>query len=950
MSGLIAHNINRLLRGPLARCGYDPECIREEFQFADAQDISRIAPLAAFAHTPYDARSACLAAIESVADDATVVSDVSALRDLGAPISFVLRGGRLEWWEQHADVPRFRSAVPSNDVANFFDAHVAEFDPRRVYRAKTRGRFEGAHQLEFVDYGLVPAIESQLGAKVGRLVERVVGELKRQIAPHQELNSAEADWVLQAAFWLLAAKILRDKNVPNFATLDLRDVDTVWDRVSKHYGAEPLDPGPPKRRQALGVAATVVARFAHFGQVTTESLAYVYENTLVSKATRKDLGTHSTPPYLVDYVVGRLAPWVDAIPVEERLVFEPACGHAAFLVSAMRLLRDLHPDGRNARSYLQKRLRGIEVDKAAYEIARLSLTLADIPHPNRWQLRNEDMYATAALERNSASATILLSNPPFENFSREERDLLAADGRPAVYVNKAAEMLRRALPKLPDGAVFGVVLPQTLLRSAQVSELRRMLTTQFELLEICLFPDGVFSFSDAESAIVLGRRCAEHASSAVVKFGRVREPDVDRFRLQCQPTATRLIPQRRFAEREHFDLRVPDLEPMWNRLEHTARRLMDIATVTKGLEYKGRDLPTGARTIEAELFDDAERGFANPGRRLLLHGLPTEVWMNLDPNVIRRMNAGAAVGFPQVLVCYHPVSRGPWRIKAVIDRTGHAVTSSFLAVRPTDPLETPLEMLWALCVSPIASAYSYAFMSKRDIPAGDLRRLPIPAFGANDAQRITDLVREYFIAASDVKLFDPGAQADEEYLHKALCRIDAEVLRLYDMPARMERELLDLFQGVQREGVAFPFTRYFPESFEYRVSLGLYLALTGYGKTNGRGLTESVASPYTAAKVPPRILDDEVDAIYEELAELERLRELYQRVPVIAQRIDLQFARLRALQDTLAEEFAKAFDTQFVTSDEETPEDRARADELVRAYGNFAGPYGTTPDSTRTKT
>jgi N-6 DNA Methylase len=76
---------------------------------------------------------------------------------------------------------------------------------------------------------------------------------------------------------------------------------------------------------------------------TTEALAYVYENTLISKETRSALGTHSTPSFLVDYVVGNLADWVNDIPADKRSVYEPACGHAAFLVSAMRLLAELLP-------------------------------------------------------------------------------------------------------------------------------------------------------------------------------------------------------------------------------------------------------------------------------------------------------------------------------------------------------------------------------------------------------------------------------------------------------------------------------------------------------------------------------------------------------------------------------------------------------------------------------
>ena len=42
-----------------------------------------------------------------------------------------------------------------------------------------------------------------------------------------------------------------------------------------------------------------------------------------------------------------------------------------------------------------------------------------------------------------------------------------------------------------------------------------------------------------------------------------------------------------------------------------------------------------------------------------------------------------------------------------------------------------------------------------------------------------------------------------EHLRILHWRIDAEVLRLYDLPAALERKVLDLFSGVHRRGVPF---------------------------------------------------------------------------------------------------------------------------------------------------
>ena len=112
-------------------------------------------------------------------------------------------------------------------------------------------------------------------------------------------------------------------------------------------------------------------------------------------------------------------------------------------------------------------------------------------------------------------------------------------------------------------------------------------------------------------------------------------------------------------------------------------------------------------------------------RGLQLHELPKTHWMNLDPAVIRRAGSGTTVGIPQVLLNYARVSRGPWRLKALVDKQGHPVTSRFITVRPTASSYS-IETLWALLNSPVANAYAYSHLGKRDNIVGDIRKIPIP--------------------------------------------------------------------------------------------------------------------------------------------------------------------------------------------------------------------------------
>ena len=357
----------------------------------------------------------------------------------------------------------------------------------------------------------------------------------------------------------MSGKILHDKQVGAFRDLVLTDIDEVFARLGAHYGALPLQIRNRREREGLNRAAQTISRFSSLALTTTESLAYVYENTLISQKTRTELGTHSTPSFLVDYVVGNLSDWIAEIPVDERSVFEPACGHAAFLVSAMRLLTELLPPDRalprKRGPYLRSRLHGSDIDSFALELARLSLTLTDIPNPDGWDLKAGDMFIGDGLSEQAKTSTILLANPPFDNFSPKEQASYQKKNTELTFVNKSVEMLWRTLPKLRGSAVFGLVLPQSFLHNKNAKEARETLLNSFELREVCLFPDCVFSFSDAESIVLLGRRkTAGHEKP--VRYRRVRERQLSSFRSTYEASSTIVVDQSRFLSEQDYSLRL----------------------------------------------------------------------------------------------------------------------------------------------------------------------------------------------------------------------------------------------------------------------------------------------------------------------------------------------------------------------------------------------------------
>ncbi len=842
------------LRPHIERCGYRPGFIQSDVEFGAGERVA----LAAFAHPPLDARSACIVALDGPSHRDTV----GACRGTGAPIALTCHERQVQWWELGSvDVRPIGRPMDAGEVPAFFERHSEDFSPQRVYRAKTWARLDKQLRLPFVDVDLLPVVERDTGAALARLIEESYADLQNHLEWEQP-TASQAQWMLQSIFWLVSAKMLHDKDVSMFSEVDLHDVRTVFSRIAQHHGTCVLRLDS-RDEAALKEIVSTISRFSNLRFATTEALAFVYENAMITEAIRNELGTHRTPTYLVEYIVGRLAPWVEEIDVEKRNVFEPACGHAGFLGAAIRLLTELLPDDEstssNRRAYLRSRVHGCEIDPFAIEIARLSLTLADIPNPDDWDLVRGDMFETGVLEQQSKSTTILLANPPFRNFSGEEREQYRSVGFESRYLNKTAEMLHRTLPHLPKNACFGVVVPQGFLHSRNAAELRRETLSTYEIDEILLFPDKVFAFSDTESAVLIGRR-RDVRPMHQIRYRRVREPDIENFRNSYAASTQRDTPQDRFQGAE-YDLRVAELEQLWESLGGLPHKLCDVADLGCGFS-RNPALPN-----EDFYFDRRARGrvpvFHKFPRGIELHNLPPEKWANLSKSNLDRVRRGQSFRSDQVLFNYIPTSRHPWRLKALVDQDGHGVSSSFVVVRPKRA-EMPVEFLWALLNSPIANAYAYSHLGKRDNLVGTMRKLRVPEASSSELSNVVSLVEQYFasVEAHEGPLFN---QETVRSPREILLRLDAAVLGTYRLARETERELLDLFAGWQRGGVPFEHGGYFPKHFEQPLHLRELVAITyDWPETNRlRGL---LIEREARGKLSAKDLD--------ELEQLQRLADL----------------------------------------------------------------------------
>jgi hypothetical protein len=92
-------------------------------------------------------------------------------------------------------------------------------------------------------------------------------------------------------------------------------------------------------------------------------------------------------------------------------------------------------------AYFVKMLRGFETDLFALEVGKLCLMLADFPNANGWQLENRDVFTSRSFTDSLKDARFVVCNPPYEEFTAEERGRYAK----VRASEKPAELLLRVL-------------------------------------------------------------------------------------------------------------------------------------------------------------------------------------------------------------------------------------------------------------------------------------------------------------------------------------------------------------------------------------------------------------------------------------------------------------------------------------------------------------------------
>ncbi|WP_218952201.1 N-6 DNA methylase [Amycolatopsis anabasis] len=218
-----------------------------------------------------------------------------------------------------------------------------------------------------------------------------------------------------------------------------------------------------------------------------------FEAAVDSPALRKARGAFFTPSALCDYIVD----WAVRTPADQ--VLEPACGEAAFLLSAgARLDRLGEADG-----VTPGPLRGVELHAASARHAAAVVEQAG----HRVQVDVGDFFEFDP----RPAYDVVVGNPPYvryQDFSGEARSrsrqaaLRAGVPLTGLASSWAAFTVHAALFLKPGGRL-GLVLPAELLTVNYAAPVRRFLLERFKSVRLVLFTERVFPGVLEEVVLVL---------------------------------------------------------------------------------------------------------------------------------------------------------------------------------------------------------------------------------------------------------------------------------------------------------------------------------------------------------------------------------------------------------------------------------------------------------------
>lgn len=748
----------------LFAAGFSRELVRVEFPVPLSGSLERLDVVAFGRSAPQDLTTAAVAGEYVAGGNGRVRLALDAARTLATPVA-VINGDEtgLSLWRV-GSTSETDELLGSDANARALAGRFASVSPDALMAAKS-GR-----QLTLfpTDARLLASARRGSSDRLSDLVDEALG-----LVVDDQGGTTAADWqrVTRLVVHTLAALVVRDKF--DLDAQGIGVIDAAAAMFPEFFSASTTL--SPDATATVTAALDVLGRGVNYMGLDSAVISRVYENAVVSAATRTQQGIYYTPAEVAQSIAA-------AVPFEEvgpdaRRVFDPSCGSGTLLVAAHDRLARLLPVEASADSreqYLRGHLAGWDSDPFAVELAKLSMLLHSLPFGNHWQVEVAD--ALNAEIPAAVRPSFVLSNPPW----RGRRSVGGA------RFEQALPFLRRMIQLVAPGGFVAAILPASWLSSRVARESRQWLTRESSVFEVWRLPEGTFESADLAPCVVFVR--VGHPSSGPWIYRRVRRRSLEAFCATGSSDEQWLL-RHRGPSVESSLLRGP-----FDVVQSSLGSFPTLGTVA---EILSSPVPEPGLTLGQRgdfwLLETAGDlpAYGSPSRESLVRVA--------YPDDFHRTGArrGPLFRRPKVLLSSRRSPANPWRLKVGIDRIGVIPRESLHIATPRADDEDGLFALLALLGSRLASAWVDTYEPKRSIGTALLRSFPVPPPGPAWAV-LSDAGRRLFAAA------------DSDGISELARAVDGLIEAVYGLPDRVRDDLDSAFAGeVAPEGqVRYPARRH----------------------------------------------------------------------------------------------------------------------------------------------
>ena len=748
-------------------CGYAPNVIRRNYKFIDNKRNINTADMVVFSEDKHlDVSTSCIAVawMENETDADNIIGKYQLL---AAPFVIILNPLEVNIYDlRNQDNKDHKSVVSYKLLEKYFSDNRLNYDKKNLLAAKNTHYF---NQLSlFAAYvtkdKLVELFELAIRSEKSRLGEKY------------------NDHITHVAIHVLAACIIEDKlwscdpHVDNSVDL-IRKCSEYFSNYFKGIIGEPV-----KEKIAQNIFEYIRNQLT-FQALTNDILGHLYEFAILDDDIRRMFGIHWTDEVLTQQIC-KYMPF-EIIPESNRYVLDGTCGSGSFLIAACSRLNKLLPikmNGQNKHDLITERITGIEIDKFASEIAKLSLLVYSIPYGNKWNIINSDFFKVS-LNRNPS---IIMTNPPFDYDKNEE---------------KAAKFMDKYLDILEPGGIMAIILPATYLEGNRGVKSRYNLLHSARIYEIWYLPESTFETSDIAVVVILLRKFKvdESFSDYIVKTLFVSNYDYELFKKGGHASSIIFNNAKDWINAPQNIISNSIFESCLKSLKYETC-IGRLVTISRGIQPKVDSNEDFCNEIANDSTDNWEKWLQSPGENILE---PYKItWRNYRdhnrkyvkyPGDHNREKETVPFKSEKVLLNTARNSLSKWRIYSTIDRLGFYVGNGFYILYDKKS-SVSYEEIVAIINHPITSLFIDKYNKKKYINMDIVKKIPFPKFNETQKHRIINNVNKV------IELKCKGSDNWQYEVCLLIGEIDTIIYDAFEVPEFERINIEGYFSDVYRPG------------------------------------------------------------------------------------------------------------------------------------------------------